>query len=836
MATNNLFGTGPTQVPQNVNLGGMAYQDPDNVKIKNLDVDYISQIESQIPDTAVDIFIYDTSKDSDGGAWRKRTTHTSWYNETLNTATRGSRREFPSVAVIVVTAAPTRKLYIYDGDDPDLPMWMVIDSTDGQWTQAEFSSLYALNGIVALGSASDAQPLYETRNRLDLYWFVSDKIESSGEGTGNSYYGEIEGLVNRRTHATNRGNDGGTARGNGETVYRLNSHHIRDVAMIVLPNAPIDNDTGLPRPTIALATKTGVDIITDKKSSSNYATPLIRRLYQNHANANEVGSVDFDSKTGVILWTTDYQPESAGSQYYKLNVNPVPDQDIATGNNVVDNFQNWNRIIQSSGNVTKPYISGHPIKEFISAGGNGSYAVRAGSSSETSYRGPALNLIKEFQGSGSSTMELEAMIAYVKSSHNTGWMYRDIKGAFLSDTDATNVSAGSDELITNGTFDSNSDWNVASGWSISGGVATNNGTGGSNQLSQAVTMTGGSQYVLQYEVTAYTSGTLQAYFNGTWTTIPGTVGTHGVSFTASSSVQQIYFRGISGTSWTGSLDNVSLSLAEEQDRSVNGKGLQVFGTITKSPVATGAELVVYSGFSSSNYLEQPHHSGLEVGTGDYYVMGWFKGSDTTYNALFEISSPNVDANGVGSILLLAGPAYPGLRFYTRNNSSGGWEQNATGVKFNTNGEWNFTCCLRKNGLKYIYMNGYLYEAGESFSDHTETDSIMRLGCRSDTEPAAGASPWTGSLSMWRFGHGAPSKEILHQIFNDEKVLFQENANCTLYGTSDAVTAFGYDTTTDILHVGTSSGRSDFQGLCRINNTTTAVTTAISAQDGFIVEQ
>ena len=27
--------------------------------------------------------------------------HTSWYNETLNTATRGSRREFPAVAVIV---------------------------------------------------------------------------------------------------------------------------------------------------------------------------------------------------------------------------------------------------------------------------------------------------------------------------------------------------------------------------------------------------------------------------------------------------------------------------------------------------------------------------------------------------------------------------------------------------------------------------------------------------------------------------------------------------------------------------------------------------------------
>ena len=61
----------------------------------------LSGISSSIADTAVDIFVYDTSKDSDGGAWRKRTQHTSWYNETLNTSIRGSRKEFPAVAVTV---------------------------------------------------------------------------------------------------------------------------------------------------------------------------------------------------------------------------------------------------------------------------------------------------------------------------------------------------------------------------------------------------------------------------------------------------------------------------------------------------------------------------------------------------------------------------------------------------------------------------------------------------------------------------------------------------------------------------------------------------------------
>ena len=68
------------------------------------------------------------------------------------------------------------------------------------------------------------------------------------------------------------------------------------------------------------------------------------------------------------------------------------------------------------------------------------------------------------------------------------------------------------------------------------------------------------------------------------------------------------------------------------------------------------------------------------------------------------------------------------------------------------------------------------------------------------------------------------------------MLFQENAKATLYGSSDSVTALAYDDSTNLLYAGTSSGRSDFQGLRRINNTTTAVTTAISASDELIAEQ
>ena len=36
------------------------------------------------PGTNTGLFVYDTSKDSDGGAWTERCQHTSWYNEALN--------------------------------------------------------------------------------------------------------------------------------------------------------------------------------------------------------------------------------------------------------------------------------------------------------------------------------------------------------------------------------------------------------------------------------------------------------------------------------------------------------------------------------------------------------------------------------------------------------------------------------------------------------------------------------------------------------------------------------------------------------------------------------
>jgi hypothetical protein len=151
-----------------------------------------------------------------------------------------------------------------------------------------------------------------------------------------------------------------------------------------------------------------------------------------------------------------------------------------------------------------------------------------------------------------------------------------------------------------------------------------------------------------------------------------------------------------------------------------------------------------------------------------------------------------------------------------------------------NSTWQFVCAVRSGSNILAYVNGSL-EATTALSNATgslsSADAVSRVGLST-----GGTEAWDGSLALLRISATAPTAEQIKKIYNDEKVLFQENAQATLYGSSDAVTALAHDPVTDLLHVGTSAGRSVFQGLRRVSNTTTAVGTAISASGGMVVDE
>ena len=799
---------GTVSIPGALNVSGvLTYEDVTSVDAIGLstfrdglntkDVG-ITTISSSITDTAVDVLIYDTSKDSDGGAWRKRTTHTSWYNETLNTSTRGSRREFPSVAVIV---AESNQVTIYDGDDPDLPMWMVFPPlgylTWASNATASISSVHMLNGILVAGGTAGRSGTYSDFIKDDTRYIYS-----------SAYYNPVDRTIAGRNVTVNAVPGGGYIAGGDGFVILNNS--INDVAMTVLPNAPIDDATGLLIPTIAVANDGGVSVIKDDGNVYNY--------YRGGAT-EFAGSVAFDESNDLIIsWGTS----SGGYRHITRITNlssSTSSLDSTYGYIATDGGLGSSAAGGVTGVVKIDNIGRHFGIDYDSAGGG-----------NTDDRLGFLHL------NASDTSK--SLVAFATISYNTGWMHGDIKGAFLSDTDTTNVTGS--ELITNGTFDSD-----VSGWSAS---ASGNGTtisrhvDGSGNTSLRVvsdTSTYGSAvtqvalesnttYVLSYYLRS-TGGTTAYYArtgygtdpNGSYyTNIHGdNSATYGAQntfiFTTGTITGTQYLKLASRNDGTDfRYDNISLRKAE-LDRSVNNNGLQVFGTITKSAVATGAELVAYSGFSNSNYLFQP--SGVMDLSGAHSFIVWFK------------------TTGVSEIIIHHGErANNKLRsLFIDNNGKlnyATYYADLAGTSDVNNGNWHCGVGVYDGSSFKVYVDGKL-ESTSTLSPASFTDIGTYIGANSD-----GVQLFTGDLALLRVSASVPSAEQIKKMYEDEKVLFQENAKATLYGSSDAVTALAYDEVTDQLHVGTSSGRSDFQGLRRINNTTTAVTTAISAHDSFILEQ
>ena len=730
---------------------------------------HIGKIDKDIADTAVDVFVYDTSRDSDGGAWRKRTQHTSWYNETLGTATRGTRKEFPAVAVLVLSA---NKLTIYDGDDPDLPMWMEVyqyvgggnSGTTTNWHggSGTFSGVAAINGIIICGTTG-TRNLHFVNDRFSLFYSPS---------SGN--YTQRGGISNRNVAYTNWGPS-------DQYYAQLVNTTVNDVAMTVLPTAPIDPDTGLPIPTIAVATNGGTSVIKDDGTVVDL----------NVAN-RPYSSVYFSPDN--LVWAVE---NPGGVTYDLLRYFEVPTVDITTTASYGPSSNPALFPSNTKGNIFDSYAYGSPV---------------------------GLTIIDHADGTATAT---SGMVVYIASDYNTGWMHGSIKGAFLSDTDTTNASPGSN-LITSGDFSSSTGWTLGTGWTISGGKLNKTTSDNNTAYYTATGLTVGKAYTFSIDVdTVGGSGTMYFYALGVYTTNPSltTTGSHSLTVVANATSMQF---GITGVSGNGSvLDNASLTIGES-DRSVNNNGLQVFGTITKTAVATGAELVAYSGFSASNYLEQPYNSDMEFGTGDFYMMAWIKTGDNTNNQKIITRDLN---NSNRCQFYTAGNF---IQFYIQD--PGGYSYLQSITEFNQD-VWMCYLIGRSGGTLQMYVNGK-FESGTSSNANVARNLSFGAGTtleigRSNTGTT---NYFRGSIALARIGAGFPSAEQIKKIYNDEKVLFQENAKATLHGSSDAVTALAYDEATNLLHVGTSSGRSDFSGLRQINNTTEEVTTVISAHDGSIAQQ
>ena len=768
-------------------------------------------------DTAVDVFVYDTRKDSDGGAWRKRTKNTSWYNETLNTATRGSRKEFPAVAVIV---AEVSQVSIYDGDDPDMPMWMTFNGTNGygsylgRTTGANVQSVHMLNGnlCVARGNSGYGEALLKVN-------FISEhSVNYAVQG-----WRQIQPISGRDLDATSN------VELNYPGINAIVNIAVNDVAMTVLPNASIDSATGLPVPTIAVATDGGISVIKDDGT--------VVDITNSGSSYNHWDTVKFTEDNKLII-----QANNANSSNQLTHIVDIPTSDV-NANNVNAIYSALNGRYYH-GDSCSPRLSASSYKPKVAPLEQDKIAI--GHKQSFTNNSGGINLIAE-EPSTQSGQTSSSMMAYIDDERNTGWFHGDAKIVALASTDDTDISSsGNTNILAGKSWTNNASFPyetlTTSGLDITSAINTT--AYGAANLTWISTP--GVTYTAYFNMTL-NSGTMPRCFMQTSSSFGNGLeftpknGANSFTFQASRS-GSIYF---SFSTNNGDASNYSVSGLELYQGGVANHyknplvpndhiGLSVIGTVTKTPVATGAELVSYGGFNASNYLYQPYSSAINFGTGDCSYTWWSKAFSSGADRLwFTHGKYNTAGSGLNILQYNSGGSGDEAHFYLGNAGAG--YVIVTGIE---NTDWDCWTVTRKTGVMYVYRNGKL-EGSQANNNNVSLASASYGGGLYVGTGFSNSSVFSSGvreIALFRISRTATTAEQAARIYNDEKSLFQENAKATLYGGSEAVTGLAYDDETGLLHAGTSAGRSMFRGLERVDNTTDAVSAAISASNGFIVEE
>ena len=180
--------------------------------------------------------------------------------------------------------------------------------------------------------------------------------------------------------------------------------HTNDVAMIVLPNAPIDQVTGLPIPTIAVATDDGFSVIRDTipVSVSDKQTTGAEGHQVTWLGSNRlVGTAPlyygiFDDPLVHESSDLGYVSGGAESNYYHVSQNwtnyPLPIGDLSTTSKIITTD---NKTIVATTSVG---LNVHQISDSSIVDNN------------------------------------DGLVAFITSKYNSGWQVGNTTGTFLSDT------------------------------------------------------------------------------------------------------------------------------------------------------------------------------------------------------------------------------------------------------------------------------------------------------------------------------------------------------------------------------------------------------------------
>ena len=745
----------------------------------------------------------------------------SLWNEPLNTATRGSRKELPAKRVWICTAT---SIFMFDGDDPSLPLWKDFSTGLPSRGATKFGWIKACNGKVWASHIAGYQAIFH----LD---FSNDIWSWEGPGQGGGGTGRFAGRIYNPL-LTNNDRVRDTAPSG--TFYTQSFYPsfgnigTRDTLCAdirVYPWSEVDARSGLPIPTLAYGTLNGL-VFLNGPAGAGTAVFLKHELY------TIVRSVCLRAD-GSVMYATDN-----GNAGRFIVVQPeIPLQDTTQGNPFGGD---------------QVFFHSVPIA---------TYGAQAGAIIDG-----AANIVMDgavANNYGLTLLDLnhqdpsKSLMAFIKAYSNTGWMNKGTRMALMGTTvqgalSGTNLCSDPNATTTTGRDASSADWKTAANSDVNTTTAgkvhfDGSGTGYFRALSGGLipkgigavvrwTQTGFSGTsdtglrVHACNETGFNLHTVEAQGAATGSYFPSADGTYAAYIPAGMMEQDYRFQFYKHSSDASfDIDNIEF-FPVIGDLSQNLGYAKIRGVVQQVPVAAGAELTAldFEG-KNENYIEFEDASFLDVGAGDFSFSTWYysgENAGSTQYLLFAELGGNSGSNYIQSYRASSnGPISFSIRGDTGSIGS-------VSAPFNTNQfTWMLINAVRKDGVLRLYINGRkVAEDLESAADVSGLVSNAFIGQRGDLD-----RPFWGKIAEWRWSGEALSDAEIAKMYRDEAPMFNSDTEVSIAGGKSYVAAATEDRTEGTILAGTDVSRSTFKGLIRVAENMEKVGTAIVAHNGMVLE-
>ena len=129
-------------------------------------------------------------------------------------------------------------------------------------------------------------------------------------------------------------------------------------------------------------------------------------------------------------------------------------------------------------------------------------------------------------------------------------------------------------LVTNGTFDTDSNWTFGTGWSMGDGKAVRTGTTSSG-LTQSGSFNSGKKYKLEFTISDYVNGSIKGEFSGGGGSdvffTSNNIGNGTFTFITETTINRNTLQFYAFNSFDGSIDNVSVQVARAELDQIEAK-------------------------------------------------------------------------------------------------------------------------------------------------------------------------------------------------------------------------------------------------------------------------